>query len=401
MRMIPFKQRLFQAGALCGLLVLLCACAGGGSNQGSTTAGSGATNHSTTATTSPTALPSPKISTGTQPCPAAVAEIAYWNPIIPIQTSVSKVKSVTCGYLKDAATLQALVTVSHNGSGSIVDVYVYDNLAGAVPVQIFKLLNLSRGDAKISGNNSVETAEVDPDSSVNKDQSDTDYTADLFREFKWSAGAGTLVQVPFAGIFPDLTRYQAEADQAQVNQGNQTWKLSATKTAQALGAGLLHWNQDAPATLVSGGGDHDTQAVVNLKNTPSDPGNGITITLARLEQNTHNGIWIVTDVKTTGLSLTQPQTGSLLGGSLIATGSGSALAGASGKVTVLDHLYTDIGHATARGTTGSGTTTFSTSVNIHPTFKNGAQEGLMMLTIRGNASSAISGAIIVKVLLQQ
>src|SRR5258705_3473346 len=35
----------------------------------------------------------------------------------------------------------------------------------------------------------------------------------FFREFKWSGGANTFVQVTFPGIFPDLTRYQAEADQ--------------------------------------------------------------------------------------------------------------------------------------------------------------------------------------------
>ncbi|HEX7737994.1 MAG TPA: hypothetical protein VF458_24325 [Ktedonobacteraceae bacterium] len=401
MRMIPFKQRLFQLSALCGLLVLLCACAGNGGSQGSATTTSSSTAHTNTATTSPTVLPSSGVNSGPQPCPAAVAEIADWNPIIPIQTGVSKAKSVTCGYLKNIPTLQALVTVNHSGPGSILDVYVYDNLTGAVPVQIFKLLNLSKGDAKVSGNNSVETAEVDPNSSINKDLSQADYTPDLFREFQWSAGAGTLVQVPFAGIFPDLTRYQAEVDQGQVKQGHQPWKLNATKTAQALGASLLHWNQDAPATLVSGGGDHDAQAVVNLKNASSDPGNSITISLARLEQNTNNGIWIVTDVQTTGLSLTQPQTGSRLRGSTTTTGTGSAFEGVIGKVTILDHLYTDIGHTTAHGATGNGSTTFSTNVSSHPTFKGGAQEGLIMLTTRGNASGAISGAIIIKVLLQQ
>lgn len=401
MRMIPFKQRLFRVGALCGLLVLLCACAGNGGNQGSATTTPGSTTHSTAATTSPTILPSPGVSFGPQQCPAAVAATAYWNPIIPIQTGVSKVKSVTCGYLKGVPILQALVTVSHTGSGSILDVYVYDNLAGAVPIQIFKLFSLSRGDAKISGNNSVETAEVDPNSSINKDQGDASYTPDLFREFKWSDSAGTLVQVPFAGVFPDLTRYQAEADQGQVEQGHQSWKLSATKTAQALGASLFHWNSDAPATLVSGGGDHDAQAVVNLKNASSDPGNGITIGLARLEQNTNNGIWIVTDVQTPGLSLTQPQTGSLLRSSITVAGAGNAFEGVIGKVTILDHLYTDIGHATARGASGSGSTTFSTHVNSHPTFNNGAQEGLVILTTLSNANGSISGAIIIKVLLQQ
>lgn len=399
MRIISFRQRFFQLGALCGLLVLLCACSGNGGSQGNATA----TPASTTSGTTALASPSPNISFGPQSCPNSVKDTSYWSPIIPIQAGVSKVKSVTCGYLKGVSTLQALVTVSYNASGSVVDVYVYDNLLAATPTPIFKLQNLVKGEAKISGDNSLETAQVDPDSYANSGQDDAGYTVDLFREFKWSAGVGTLVQVPFAGIFPDLTRYQAEADQVQVNQGHQPWKLSAIQTAQALGVSLLHWNTDAPATLVKGGGNHDAQAIVNLKNAASDPGNGITISMARLEQNTNGGIWIVTDVESSGLSLTQPQTGSLLRGhpAVTVTGTGNAFEGVIGKITILDHLYADIGHATASGATGNGSTTFSANVSAHPTFKNGSQEALIMLTARSNASGSISGAVIIKILLQK
>lgn len=400
MRIIPIKKLFLQAGALCGLIVLLAACAGGGGTQTNPTPTQGTASHGTSTPTGPTASPSPGIGLGPQECPVAVKDPTHWDPIVPTQAGVSKVQSVTCGYLKGVPTLQALVTVLYNGTGSLLDVYVYDNLTGAAPTQLFKLQDLYKGDARISVYNSLETAEVDLSSSVNKGQSGAGYTRDLFREFKWSDGAGTLVQVAFPGIFPDLTRYQAEADQGQVNQGHDPWKLSATKTAQALGASLLQWDQNAPATLVNGGGASDVQAVVSLKNT-GPAGNSVTINLTRLEGNTNGGIWIVTSVTADGLSITQPQTGSIIHSTTTVTGTGNAFEAVIGKVTILDHLYTDIGHAAARGAIGNGNTTFSTKVSAQPTFKDGAQEGLVILTETSNATGGVASAVVVKVLIQQ
>jgi hypothetical protein len=40
----------------------------------------------------------------------------------------------------------------------------------------------------------------------------------------------------------------------------------------------------------------------------------------------------------------------------------------------LDHLYSDIGHATANGAIGNGHTSFSTNVVFTSTFKNGSEE---------------------------
>lgn len=402
MRIIPIKRLLLYVGALCGLIALLAACANtsGGSQVGSTP-----TTIQGAAVTNPAGdlppSPSPGIHLGPQACPTAIKDPSYWAALIPVQPDTQKVQSVTCGYLKGVPTLQALVTVLNNGSGNVLDVYAYDNPGGATPTQIFKLQSLYKGDAKISGYNSVLTAEVDMNSSANKGKSDAEYTRDLFREFKWSDGAGTLVQVAFPGLFPDLTRYQAEADQAAVNQGQQAWKLSATQTAQALGASLLHWDQNATATLTSGGGNHDSQAVVTLKDTTPPVGNGVTISMARLEGNTNGGIWIVTDVEASDISITQPQTGSIIHSTTSVSGTGNAFEGVIGQVAVLDHLYTDIGHAQAKGATGNGKTTFTTSVTAQPTFKDGPQEGLVVLTSLSNANGKIAGAAIIKVLIQQ
>ena len=186
---------------------------------------------------------SPGINTGPQPCPDAVQIAAHWDAIIPTQNGVTHVEKVICGYLSGTTTLQALVTVRYQGTGQLLDVYVYNDITSPDPTQLFKLQSLYNGAARISAYNTVLTAEVDQYSSINAGKSEVEMTRDLFREFQWSDGAGTLVPVSFPGIFPDLTRYQAEDDQVQVNHGQDTWKLNAAEVARNLATDthLLNW----------------------------------------------------------------------------------------------------------------------------------------------------------------
>jgi len=382
------------------IVLALAACSGpGGSSGSASTPTASSTTTVGKATVTPTTTP--QIQLGKQTCPDAVKAPSHWDAIIPTQANVNKVESVLCGNLVGNPSLQALVTVRANGTGAVLDVYVYNHITDPNPAQIFKLQNLYKGDARISGYNTVLTAEVDQASSVNKNSiSNAALVQDLFREFKWSDGAGTLVPVTFPGIFPDLTRYQAETAQQEVNQGHQPWRLSATQTAQALATStnLLKWNANSPATIVSGGGQHDVDAVVNVKNTNVVSGS-IIVTLSRLEGNSNGGIWEATSVTSKGMSITSPQERNRLSSPTAVTGSGNAFEGVIGRVFVLDHLYADIGHADAKGATGNGNTTFSTNVNYTSTFKNGSEEGVLVLYSYSNADSSISGAVMVKEML--
>ena len=83
------------------------------------------------------------------------------------------------------------------------------------------------------------------------------------------------------------------------------WKLSPTVMAQAMATTLLRWAPNAPTTLLKGGGVNDDTAVVQVQNT--DPGGGrINVMLARLEGNIGNGIWLVTRVETSGITINAP-----------------------------------------------------------------------------------------------
>jgi len=133
----------------------------------------------------------------------------------------------------------------------------------------------------------------------------TDVTVDLFREFQWSAGAGTFVQVAFPGIYPDLTRYQAETDQALVSFGEDKRKNDAAKVAQNLAVNLLKWSPSSQATILSGGGAQDVDAVVQVRSA-SVAHPAINVTLSRLEGNLHN-MWVAIAVADGSfMSITSP-----------------------------------------------------------------------------------------------
>jgi hypothetical protein len=319
-----------------------------------------------------------------------------------LKSSLVQVVGVNCGHLKGDTSLQALLTARYSGSGSQLDVYVFDQLNTTRPQQIFLLRGLYMGSAAISQVNSIVTSEVDLASSANNGQSNAGMSPDLDREFAWSTGAGKMVQVVFPGLFPDLTRYQAEADQSQVDQGHQPWKLSATMTAQALGASLLHWNPDATAMLVSGGGSNDTRAIVSLQNTLTPtppPGSTLLVNLQRLATG-QNSIWEVTGaINSNSLTILFPIHLSQISNPVKVSGTGTAFEGVIGQFKVLDHTDTVIGQKQVTGSVGMGSTTFSTTVSYKSTFRNGHEEGILFLEQPSNATSAIATAVLVKVLL--
>jgi hypothetical protein len=337
---------------------------------------------------------------GPRSCPVVVQSPAHWDAIIPTQNGVTHVEKVVCGNLTGKSTLQALVTVRYQGTGQLLDVYVFNNITSPSPTQLFKLQNLYNGEARVSAYSTVLTAEVDQHSSINAGKSDAEMRRDLFREFQWSGVTGTLVPVSFPGIFPDLTRYQAEDDQIHVNQGQDVWKLNAALVATHLATNthLLNWPANSQTVVVSGGGANDENAVVTVKN-PRPPGNIIHVSLARLENNAKKGIWEVVAVTTNGISITSPQNRDILTSPLNVTGSGIASEGVIRTVEVLDHTYTPIGHAQVKGATGIGTTTFSSVVSYTTTFKGVKEDGIVVLYAANNTGSSTSVAVMIKELL--
>jgi hypothetical protein len=351
-----------------------------------------------------TPAPSPGVVMGPQACPVAVNDLANWDAILETQGSDSKVIGLSCANLMGNSSLQALVMVRHSDANSTLDVYMFNDLTSSKPTQIFKAQGLLKGDAKISGYNSVMTAEVDVNSSINTGKLEAGLTTDLYREFKWSDGAETFAQIAFRGLYPDLTRFQAELDQVSVNGGKDAWKLNALETTNHFAQALLRTPPDSAITLVSGGGTHDVDAVVYVTPSILNGGGGpfppIKVTLSRLEGNTNSGIWVVVGVESANKAITAPQNGDSLSSPVAVTGTGSQFESQVGIVHILDHLYTDIGHTIAVGSSGFGSGPFSVKVLYASSFHGGAQEGIVVLyDENGGGTSLRGGVAMAKVLL--
>ncbi len=343
------------------------------------------------------AAPAP-IGLGVQVCPDAVKSPDAWKNTVALGVGQG-VERVLCGNLLGIPALQAVVLVRHTGSDKLLDIFVYSDITVAHPKAIFDLMGLLHGDAKISGYNTLLTAQEDRNSLYNKGQTNQ-WTADLCREYKWSDAAGALIQVPFSGIFPDLTRYQAEFEQREVNngQGFQQWRLSAVTTTQRFCEALLKWPLDIPVKVLSGGGDHDIHATVQVKQPSSSP---ITIKLDRLERNTSGGLWEVIDVQTDNLAVTVPHSDQPLTSPVLVSGhgSGNSTIGTIGTIHTLDHVYNDSGQSEAWDANSTGTINFSKPLSYTLSFQGGAQEGVIALSIKSGSDGRVMGMVMVKVLL--
>jgi hypothetical protein len=335
--------------------------------------------------------PQPQFAFGPMSCPVAQQAAGYWESNFGISPT-----TVTCGYLKGPAyiTLLALLTVAPSDSKP-GHLYVYD-LTEARPVQLF---SMETSDARISGASTIITADIDPNSSINKGKSKQ--TPDLFREFAWNGKA--FVQVAFSGMYPDLTRWQADDDQALVNKGQDTWKRDAVKTAGQFVAQFLPSPASSPPKLqlVFGGGAKDPQAFVNV--TFPAPGGGtprITrITLSRLAWGA-NSIWEVTAVQADWMSISSPQSGqsTYINTPVTVSGSGPTFEGQIGVAQVLDHLYQQISWTPVMAPSGGKSQPFTVTFPYTSSFKTGAQEGIVILRHTGGASFDY-GVVMVKVLV--
>lgn len=388
------RGKFFAIG--CGALVLLMIIMVAIARAGGSSRSSG--NTRATIGQRPTVVTTTGIQLGPQPCPAAVQSGAHWETIMGT-SATQKVEGVLCGYLMGVPSLQAVVKVRYGGTDGLLDIDVYANITSMPPSRIFRLQGLPHGVVGISNYNTLLTGEIELKPSQHAGVPSTPVQQDLYREFKWSDGAGTLVQIAFPGLYPDLTRYQAEVEQGEVNtgQGFQQWRLSAVTTAQNFAEFVLEWDPNATTTVLSGGGTHDAKALILVKN-PSAGGATIKLSLSRLELNTNGGIWEVTDVATDGMTIASPQNAQQLTSPVQVRGIDTAFTGKPTTIKVFDQDRTEIGQAAVTQPSGIAKPTISTNISFSSSFQGETQEGIIALyAYTGN--HVIAGAVMVKVLL--
>ena len=263
---------------------------------------------------------------------------AYWTQFVSTPSAARVAESVRFGPLLGNGSWQAIVVARDIQAGPVYcDVFVFDKITDPHPQLVWHESLLLHGDAKVSGANTMMTSQVDANSSINAGKSEAALTTDLFREFKWSGVSGTFEQVVFSGMFPDMTRWQAEVSQNAVFDGKDAWRLDPVQTTQ-------HWNLIAgTAKLVKGGGSNDLTAEVDV--TYPDKGGPTTnipitkVTLSRLG-GAVNGVWEITSVSTDWLFIYTPTSGATINSPVTVTGFGPQFEAVIGTVYILEIIST-------------------------------------------------------------
>lgn len=356
----------------------------------------GSTSVVSIATPTPSASPTPAIVLGPQPCGPSFAAVS-WPSVVPrFDTTSELIETVTCGDLKRDGHQEALVPVRNDGSGAILDFYVYAAGTGATPSLLFSQTGLYKGAVKISTANTIVSGEVDANSCINQPiTTNAGLIEDLYREWQWNGTA--LAQVEFPGIFPAFTRFQAEGFQHDaVDSGEAPWALDPLQETNQFASDVLHLS-GAGATLVSAGGPTAQTKVGSF-----------TVSLQRLLYPDH-GMWEVTGVAAQpGLTVTSPAASAAVTSPIAITGTGYTFEAGNFQAAVWDKAnlaVSDANHCQlGAGTIHSGASSppaapFSGTLSYTPD-SHTAEDGLLWVdepSPKGDGS--FSSVMLIKLLL--
>jgi hypothetical protein len=402
-RLSPLRPGLVYIGIgllLCNLLILLSACSSTTQDTGPSsldTTGSMLTPTQTSAVAStPTSVP-PVITQQVVGCPSSTIS---WDRVVGTHANVNKVQKVICGSLEGAGT-QTLVDVRYYSPDAKLDVYVYDNITGT-PTRRFSLQGLLNGDALISSVGTLITAEVSPKDIIKGGP-------DLFKEYKWNGT--TFGQVYFPGIYPDMTRYQAEQDQARLSaeiaalpQGQPTsqirdaWKLSFAAVSGHLAQQIFHWQH----YTVTPPPNAKKLSIFTVTVTNLGPGGGgFMATVHHLNEISTN-IFEIWQVSSSGgsSSISTPTAYAQLSSPISVSGTSMASGSILGQIVVYDDVFTNVGTSDPiRSSVSSGLVQFTNAVKYQLN-ASGLEEGAITFYATNQNNVAISNqAVMVKVLL--
>ncbi|HEY6285449.1 MAG TPA: hypothetical protein VIX20_07295 [Ktedonobacteraceae bacterium] len=386
-----YVTRIVLALICCCLIIVASSCAKVPSKKGPAQAFTPIANSTAIASPTPTPKP-PTIALQVIGCPSGLS--INWDNLVGTKVNVNKVQKVTCGSLEGSGSFEALINVRYYTPDAKLDYYVYNNLYGT-PDRTFNMQGLLDGDAQISPSGTIMTAEIGPQDTIKA-------KPDVFKEYQWNGSA--FVQAMFPGMYPDMTYYQAEQNQAQLNTelaaGNKQdeWRIQFFGVPDHLARVIFHWTNINTRTIRfrSNSGTYIV-AVYNL----GPGGGGFIANMFHLDYNSANTFEIMQLTSIDGsVLLSAPTTGVQLGNPLTVSGSSYANGTVLGKVVVYNDTLIDIGDSgDIRSPAAAGYVNFTKSINYHLN-SSGVQEAVVAFYwTNQNNSNFTNQVVIVKVLL--
>ena len=408
----PRQQRRFVRPALAYIgvilllfssLVLLSACSsifGAPSQSGSVSADT----TSATDTPSPVASPTSNAASTTITlqvigCPSTLS--INWDSLVGTHANVNKVQKVICGSLEGAGSFDALIDVRYYSSDARLDYYVYDNLFGT-PTQRFSGQGLLNGDAVISSVGTLTTAEANPSDPITS-------LDDLFKEYQWNGSS--FVQILFPGVYPDMTRYQADRSQALVSseiaglqpgqpiaQIKDSWRLTAGGVATHLAHDIFHWN--STTVILPSKSSKSLDFTLQVNNNGAG-GGGFFATVHHYNEVATNifEVWQISAIDgSTGIN--SPAAYAQLTSPVSVSGSAIASGSILGQIVIYDDMFTSVGTSGAISSpASSGYVQFTVSVS-YQLGAHGLQEGVVaFFPTNQNNLALINQAVMIKVFL--
>jgi hypothetical protein len=342
-----------------------------------------ATAPATTPVQSPSAT-APTITLQVVNCPTLSIN---WDSLVGSKAGVDKVQKVACGSFEGGA-LAALVNVRYYSSDAKLDVYVYDNLYGN-PYRRFSLLGLLDGDALISPTSTIMTAEIGPKSAFAG-------APNLYKEFQWNGS--TFAQILFPGMYPDMTHYQAEHDQALVTQGFNTWKTQQYSVIYNLATKVFHWSNVTPKSLTY---SNPTNTYIFSVSNLDPGGGGFTVTMVHLDSVLTNILEVTGVTSFDGSTqLGTPSPGVSLTSPVTVSGSAAVSGSVLGRVLIYDNTYIIVGDSgSIPSPTSSGVASFTKSIS-YSLNAPGLQEGVIAFFSTTQSNDTLTNQVVmVKVFL--
>ena len=383
--------RMVLALICCCLIVVASSCAKEPSKKGPTQAFTPFATATSNASPTPTVKP-PTITLQVIGCPTGLS--VNWDNLVGTKVDVNKVQKVTCGSLEGSGSFEALVNVRYYTPDAKLDYYVYDNLNGT-PSRTFSMQGLLDGDAQLSPSGTIMTAEIGSQDSLKTSK-------DVFKEYQWNGSA--FIQVMFPGIYPDMTYYQAEQNQAQLNTelaaGNKqnAWRNLFFGVPDHLAKTIFHWtNVDTRTVRFRSNTGTYIVAVYNL----GTGGGGFIANMFHLDNSETNTFEIMQLTSIDGsVLLNTPATGVQLGNPLTISGSSYASGTILGKVVVYNDTFINIGDSgDIRSPASTGYVNFTKSINYHLNSPGVQEAAVAFYWTNQNNSNFTNQIVIVKVLL--
>ena len=330
---------------------------------------------------------SPTINFSISGCPSTLGAVK-WDSLTGTRAHINKVQKVSCGTFENGG-LAALVSVRYYSADNRLDYYVYDNLSGT-PTRRFAMQGLVGGSAVISPTNSIMTAENPTNDPLGPS---------VFKEYQWNGA--TFTQILFPGIFPDMTHYQAEVDQANVNAqlaqttatptaNSSVWQDSAFQVVSKMAQDIFHWSSSVIKNTVVTYNTPSSTFIIQTTN--YGPGGGGFITSLFHLDNVATNIFEVKQVTsidgTTLLSSPANDLAQPLASPVRVSASYRSAGTLVGRVALYSDTYVVLADTGAlRGS--AGTATFAPAVGFHLNAR-GVQEGLVVFYV-SNQNNILAG----------